>query len=111
MKVILLKDVKNVGKKDEVKEVSDGYARNFLIKNKMAVAYTKGSVKVLDHQLEEKKLHEEDLKKQAEKIAEELKTTPVEFIPVSSIGTTRVKVDLYKGQVIGEIVVQVRPKG
>ena len=67
MKVILLKDVKNVGKKDEVKEVSDGYARNFLIKNKMAVAYTKGSVKVLDHQLEEKKLHEEDLKKQAEK--------------------------------------------
>ena len=32
-------------------------------------------------------------------------------IPVSSIGTTRVKVDLYKGQVIGEIVVQVRPKG
>ena len=73
MKVILLKDVKNVGKKDEVKEVSDGYARNFLIKNKMAVAYTKGSVKVLDHQLEEKKLHEEDLKKQAEKIAEELK--------------------------------------
>ena len=39
----------------------------------MAVAYTKGSVKVLDHQLEEKKLHEEDLKKQAEKIAEELK--------------------------------------
>ena len=79
MKVILLKDVKNVGKKDEVKEVSDGYARNFLIKNKMAVAYTKGSVKVLDHQLEEKKLHEEDLKKQAEKIAEELKTTPVEF--------------------------------
>lgn len=149
MKIILLKDVKNVGKKDEVKEVSDGYARNFLIKNKMAVAYTKGSVKVLDHQLEEKKLHEEDLKKQAEKIAEELKTTPVEFmlntgkdgqafgsvsskqiaealnkkgiivdkrkihmdIPVSSIGTTRVKVDLYKGQVIGEIVVQVRPKG
>lgn len=149
MKVILLKDVKNVGKKDEVKEVSDGYARNFLIKNKMAVAYTKGSVKILDHQLEEKKLHEEDLKRQAEKIAEELKKTPVEFmlntgkdgqafgsvsskqiaealnkkgiivdkrkihmdIPVSSIGTTRVKVDLYKGQVIGEIVVQVRPKG
>lgn len=149
MKVILLKDVKNVGKKDEVKEVSDGYARNFLIKNRMAVAYTKGSEKVLDKQLEERKQQEEALKQEAMKVCELLKETPVEFmlntgkdgaafgsvsskqiheallkkgikvdkrkilmeIPVSSIGTTRVKVDLYKGQVIGEIIVKVRPKG
>ena len=45
MKVIFLKDVKNQGKKDEIKEVKDGYAINYLIKNKYAVAYTKTSNK------------------------------------------------------------------
>ena len=50
MKVILLSDVKNVGKKGDVKEVSDGYARNFLIRNRLAVEATKGSLNVLDKQ-------------------------------------------------------------
>ena len=41
MKVILLADIKNVGKKDEVINASDGYARNFLFPKKMAVEANK----------------------------------------------------------------------
>ena len=43
MKVIFIKNVKGQGKEGEIKEVKDGYAQNFLIKNKYAVAYTKRS--------------------------------------------------------------------
>ena len=43
MKVIFVKDLKKQGKVDEIKEVSDGYAINYLIKNGYAVKYTKGS--------------------------------------------------------------------
>lgn len=52
MKVILLQDVEDVGKKYEVKEVSDGHARNFLIPNKLAKLATKESLKWLEEQKE-----------------------------------------------------------
>ncbi len=48
MKVILLKDVKGTGKKGELKEVSDGYARNFLFPKKMAVVADSTNVKELN---------------------------------------------------------------
>ena len=48
MKVILLKDVKGTGKKGEMKEVSDGYARNFLLPKKMAVVADNTAVKELN---------------------------------------------------------------
>lgn len=72
MKVILLSDVKNVGKKDEVVEVADGYARNFLIKRKLAVAQTQGSMQVLGRQQEEARLREEELEKEAQETKERL---------------------------------------
>ena len=50
MKVILLKDVKGTGKKGEVKEVSDGYARNFLLPKKMAKLADNQAVKELKEQ-------------------------------------------------------------
>ena len=44
MKVLLLKDVKSVGKKGEIVEVNDGYARNFLIKKNLAQQATAGVI-------------------------------------------------------------------
>ena len=53
MKVILLKDVKGTGKKGEMKEVSDGYARNFLFPKKMAVQADSVAIKELNEKYEE----------------------------------------------------------
>ena len=48
MKVVLLKDVKNMGKRDEILTVSDGYARNFLFPQKLAVEATPGALKEIE---------------------------------------------------------------
>ena len=50
MKVILLQDVKKVGKKGQTLEVSDGYAANFLIPKRLAVKVTEKSVQILEKQ-------------------------------------------------------------
>lgn len=56
MKVILLKDVKGTGKKGEVKEVSDGYAKNFLLSKKIAVVADNTNVKELNEKNKSKEL-------------------------------------------------------
>lgn len=58
MKIILLKDVKNLGKANDIIEVADGYAKNFLIKQKLAISYTKKSESILQQQISEKKYHD-----------------------------------------------------
>ena len=77
MKVVMLKDVKNVGKRDEILNVSDGYARNFLFPQKLAAEATPGMLKEI-----ERKRAAQDAR-EAERLAD-----------------ARAKADKLKGQVI-----------
>lgn len=74
MKVILLQDVKTLGKKDQVVEINDGYARNFIIPKKMGIEATGANMNNLKLQkANEAKIAQENLDKAkalAEKIAE-----------------------------------------
>lgn len=79
MKVIFIKDLKKQGKVNEIKEVSDGYATNFLIKNGYAVKYTKTSNEILNTNLKNKQLEEEKNIKDATKIKNELEKIEIIF--------------------------------
>ncbi len=79
MKVILLADVKKVGKKDQTVEVSDGYAVNFLFPRRLAVQVTKKSVEVLEDQQENARQLEAKKRAEAQELAEKLKDVVVEF--------------------------------
>ena len=70
MKVIFIKDLKKQGKVNEIKEVSDGYAINYLIKNGYAVKYTKGSASILDKELKIKKEQDEEARSNDLKLKE-----------------------------------------
>ena len=63
MRVILLEDVKKVGKKGSIVEVSDGYGANFLLPRKLAVLATKTSLEIKKTQ-DDNKAKEEELKKE-----------------------------------------------
>ena len=134
MKVILLSDVKKVGKKGEIKDVADGYANNFLIARKLAVQASESASKVLEKENAEKAKQDaidkaaatkqkEEIEKlelvfkvkakegkvsgsvSTNKIADELKAKGIEIDkrkiinnePVTSLGYSHVKVELYKG--------------
>lgn len=79
MKVIFIKDLKNQGKKGEVKEVKDGYAMNFLIKNGYALIANEQNLRNLER--ENKNKLEEDVQKtkKANQIKSEIEKITVTF--------------------------------
>ncbi|SNS53628.1 LSU ribosomal protein L9P [Anaerovirgula multivorans] len=79
MKVILLQDVKGQGKKGEIVNVSDGYARNFLFPKNLATEATTGNMKTLEQQNKAKKLKKEQELDKAKKLAAEIEKLTVEI--------------------------------
>lgn len=79
MKVILLKDVKKQGKKDDVINVSDGYAQNFLIKNGLAIKYTDGSSERLKKEIDTRNKNEEEKIKECEEIKKKIESITFTF--------------------------------
>lgn len=79
MKVIFLSDVRNVGKKYDVKDVSDGYARNFLFPNKLADVATPAAIKRLESMRAEHEKEDKDVLKHLEALAQKLNQTKLQF--------------------------------
>lgn len=73
MKVILKQDVKSIGKKDEIHEVSDGYARNFLLPRGLAAVADAGALNVARTKSEAKAHHEAEARAAAEALADRIK--------------------------------------
>ena len=72
MKVILQQDVKGQGKKGQMVEVSDGYARNFLLPKKLAVSATAENVNTMKQQEKARKAQEAAEKAEAEAVSKQL---------------------------------------
>jgi len=79
MKVILLEEVRGIGKKYEVKEVRDGYARNFLFPNKLAETANPSSLKKLEALQAEHDKNEIELKKHLETMAHHINEMTIQF--------------------------------
>ena len=79
MEVIFIKDLKNQGKKGQIKKVKDGYAENFLIKNGYAVKKTKENLSKLNHEQAKKAKEDAENKKQAEELRKKLSKVILEF--------------------------------
>ena len=83
MKVILLDNIKGVGKKDEVINASDGYARNFLFPKKLAVEANAENMSKLKNK-QDSAQHKKDVEKEkAEEIAKQLKTLEYSMFQLS----------------------------
>jgi ribosomal protein L9 len=79
MKVILKQDVRTLGKRGDIKEVSDGYARNFLLPKGLATEATAGNLKILADQKESVIRKEETERAEAQELAKSLEGRTVTF--------------------------------
>ena len=72
MKVILKENIKSIGKKDEIINVSDGYARNYLFAKNLAVEATPGNLAKLQTKKDSEKYKKDVEKEEAKKVADKL---------------------------------------
>ena len=79
MKVILLRDVKGIGKKQEVVNVKDGYGANYLIPNRLAVMYSERGQEILDVQKKVEADNIEKMKADARETAKKLEGIVLQF--------------------------------
>lgn len=79
MKVVLLQDVKDLGKKGELVNASDGYARNFLFPRKLAVEATAGRLKEIEDKKSSEKNKKEKELKAAKELADRLSKVEISF--------------------------------
>ena len=86
MKVILQQDVKGQGKKGQLVEVSEGYARNFLLPRKMAIPATADAINTMNLKEKARRAEEARLKAEAEDIAEKLKECQVKLTAKAGAG-------------------------
>ncbi len=80
MQVIFIKDLKNQGKKGEIKEVKDGYAQNFLIKNGYAVKKNDVNMSILNKQKKEKKELDDYNRKMALDMKNKIEGEKISFV-------------------------------
>lgn len=148
MKVILLKDVKNVGKEGQIVQVSDGYAKNFLLARKLAVPATEKSLEIKQQQDDDRAKEIERKRQEALVLKEKIEAVRVKILAsggkdgrmfgavsakqiteelqkqfglvvdkrkfvgensANAFGTTKLKVELFKG-VIAELTVDIKEK-
>ena len=83
MKVVLLQDIENIGKKDEVKNVANGYARNFLFPKKLAKIATKEVIAELEKQKELEEKEAEEALKATQEIVKKIDGLEIE-VPVKT---------------------------
>ena len=102
MKVIFIKDLKGQGKKKDIKEVSDGYAMNYLIKNGYAVKYTKTSNEILNNEIKNEKELFELNTKNAKMVKENLEKETITFI-VKSGTNNKIFGSISTKQIIDEL--------